>query len=252
MINGISNNIQHTQAAKNTIEVANSKEFGELLNESVGGRSEPIVPDKWITESGIDSSAVDEVLKYLDILGEDTEHRKPTHDITDEQIEWLKSRHDFEKLCSGEAGYNASGGSAEIQNFYADLVYLNVFSPKDTKTAVTSHPIIPAYLLEEVAPGIYRLKVDLQNPLIHGHIDWLENEGAYCDDCNDLSDCKELVEMALRSLSMQTKLFNLIKDKADDPARYDPRDTDAIADMEELIRNKTECCEVLQKIFGKV
>ncbi len=37
-----------------------------------------------------------------------------------------------------------------------------------------------------------------------------------------------------------------------DPEHYDPRDEDAIADMEELLKNKTECCEVLEKIFGQI
>lgn len=37
-----------------------------------------------------------------------------------------------------------------------------------------------------------------------------------------------------------------------DPEHYDPRDEDAIADMEELLKNKIECCEVLEKIFGQI
>lgn len=253
MIGSIYNSTQITHTAIKSNGAANGREFGELLNEAAKGKSDISVPDKWITEGCIGSSAVEEVLKYLDDLGEDSENRTPTHDITDEQIEWLRSRHDIEKLRSGESGYNASGGSAEIQNFYADLVYLNVFSPQDTKTAITSGAIIPAYLVEEVAPGVYRVKVDLNDPLIHGHIDWLGDGGsAYCDDCSNISGCNDLIEMALRSLSMQTKLLNLIKDKSEDPKRSESMDTEAIADMEKLITDKTECCQVLQKIFGQV
>ncbi len=133
------------------------------------------------------------------------------------------------------------------------MVYLNVFSPDDTNKTVTNGPIIPAYLVKEVAPGIYRIDADLCNPLIRGHLDrseWQKAENF--NESDGLSGCNSIVEMALRSLVMQTKLLNVIKSKTDDPEHYDPRDEDAIADMEELLKNKTECCEVLEKIFGQI
>ena len=252
MISSIYNSTQLAQTEIRRSGAADCQAFKELLNESVQ-TSDISVPEKWITDGGLGNSAVEEVLRYLDIIGEDTKNRKPTHDITDEQIEWLKSRHDIERLRSGEAGYNASGGPAEIQNFYADLVYLNVFSPEDTKTAVTSNPIIPAYLVEEVSSGIYRFKADLCNPLIHGNLDLSEcHKAENFNDSDGIYGCSGIVEMALRSLVMQTKLLNVIKDKTDDHERNDSQDEDAIAKMEELLKNKTECCEVLEKIFGQI
>ena len=251
MLNRICNNTQFWRTVMEPTKALDSKEFEKILYENVQ-TSDISVPEKWITDGGLGNSAVEEVLRYLDIIGEDTKNRKPTHDITDEQIEWLKSRHDIERLRSGEAGYNASGGPAEIQNFYADLVYLNVFSPEDTKTAVTSNPIIPAYLVEEVSSGIYRFKADLCNPLIHGNLDRSEwQKAANFNDSDGIYGCSGIVEMALRSLVMQTKLLNVIKDKTDDHERNDSQDEDAIT-MEELIKNKTECCEVLEKIFGQI
>ncbi len=216
------NGTQFTHKEIKSVGAANRKEFGDLLSDSISqSKSAFSAPDKWITESG--GSAVDEVLKYLDVLGEDTQGRKPTHDITDEQIEWLRSRHDIAAL------HNKDTFSVEMQNFYADLVYLNVFSPEDTKNAVTKYPIIPAHI-----------RAWAWNPV-----------GTSYTENFSFSDCNDLADMALLSVRMQTKLLCAIREKSNDPVRYDPRDTDAIADMEELIGNKTECCEVLQKIFGK-
>ena len=117
-----------------------------------------------------------------------------------------------------------------MQNFYADLVYLNVFSPNDTKTAVTKYPIIPAHI-----------RAWAENPI----------ESPYTEDFG-WSDCNSLADMALYSVKVQARFLNAIKDKANDPNQYDPRDEDAIADMEELLKNKIECCEVLEKIFGQI
>ncbi len=194
MISGICNSTQFERTGIRPSGAVCGKEFEMLLNESVQA-SDIMIPEKWITDSGLGSSAVEEVLKYLDNIGEDTKSRKPTHDITDEQIEWLKSRHDIERLRSGEAGYNASGGSAEIRNFYADLVYLNVFSPEDTKTTVTKYPTIPAHIIA-----------------------WAEFpiESPYTEDFGWL-DCNSLVDMALYSIKMQARFLGAIKDKANGP-----------------------------------
>ena len=56
--------------------------------------------------------------------------------------------------------------------------------------------------------------------------------------------------MAMYSVKVQARFLDAIKDKANDPNSYDPRDEDAIADMEELLKNKIECCEVLEKILS--
>ena len=226
MISGVYDSMHLMHKEIKSAEAENGKEFSAFLNNSISQNESALsVPDKWITDGGMGNSAVDEVLKYLDIHGEALEQRKPTHDITDEQIEWLKSRHDIRTL------HNKKDNSSEMQNFYADLVYLNVFSPNDTKTAVTKYPAV-----------------------IPGHIRaWAENpiESPYTEDFG-WSDCNSLADMAMYSVKVQARFLDAIKDKANDPNSYDPRDEDAIADMEELLKNKTECCEVLEKIFGQI
>lgn len=76
-------------------------------------------------------------------------------------------------------------------------------------------------------------------------------ESLYTEDFG-WSDCNSLADMAMYSVKVQARFLDAIKDKANDPNSYDPRDEDAIADMEELLKNKIECCEVLEKIFGQI
>lgn len=58
-------------------------------------------------------------------LGIDPDNRVFTREITEEQREWLASRHDIEALK------NASVDSREFGNFMADLYYLGVYSAQD-------------------------------------------------------------------------------------------------------------------------
>ena len=58
-------------------------------------------------------------------LGIDPDDRTFTHEITEEQREWLASRHDTDSVKT------AAVGSEEFANFMADLYYLGVFSSSD-------------------------------------------------------------------------------------------------------------------------
>lgn len=94
--------------------------------------------EKWIssslfnfdaaTELGYtaDKSALNKVREKLKAEGIDPDRREPTYGITDEQVEWLSSRYDFDdKDAWGTAV------SPEFGNFVLDLAYLNVISFDD-------------------------------------------------------------------------------------------------------------------------
>lgn len=70
----------------------------------------------------VNRSALNKVKEKLESEGTDAGKRTPTHEITDEQMEWLGSRYDpdFLSVCSFT--------HEEYGNFMLDLAYLNVFS----------------------------------------------------------------------------------------------------------------------------
>ena len=96
-------------------------------------------PDNWITKQvepmkyqlqsvgGRYSYSIKQVGEFMnDELGIDPNDRTFTHEITDEQREWLASRHDTEALRTAD-----SVMSKEFQNFLADLYYLGIFSKSE-------------------------------------------------------------------------------------------------------------------------
>lgn len=98
------------------------------LPESIGA------PDRWTSEQfytidldtlegyRVNRAALERVKAQLQSEGIDAHGRTPTHEITDEQMEWLGSRYDldFLSICSFE--------HPDFGNFMLDLAYLNVFS----------------------------------------------------------------------------------------------------------------------------
>lgn len=70
----------------------------------------------------VNRSALAAVRERLKEEGVDADKRTPTHEITDEQMEWLGSRYDLEFLSI------CSFTHSEYGNFMLDLAYLNVFS----------------------------------------------------------------------------------------------------------------------------
>ena len=118
--------------------------FSEYLNSFVDGTDEIIIPDKWRIYQ--QRNAIDIAVACMcDMLGIDVDSRVITHEITEEQKEWLSSRHGLSKQ------HEYSFVSAERQNFFADLVYLDVMSGYETKTnGLTKVPIGHIGVLEKV------------------------------------------------------------------------------------------------------
>lgn len=70
----------------------------------------------------VNKAALSKVREQLSADGIHADSRTPTHEITDEQMEWLSSRYDFGFLSA------CSFTHEDFGNFMLDLAYLNVFS----------------------------------------------------------------------------------------------------------------------------
>lgn len=111
-----------------------SSSFEETLAESV----EFAAPDRWTDVSlytfdsspggySVNEDALLMVKEQLEAESIDADKRIPTHQITDEQMEWLNSKYDLHNLSI------CSISESEFGNFMLDLAYLNVFSLDEVK-----------------------------------------------------------------------------------------------------------------------
>lgn len=113
------------------------KSFADYLEN--GSDKQLAIPNKWCLDTDKYGSGVDKAVEYMsENLGIDPYNRTPTYEITNKQLQWLKSRHDLNDV------YKTSTGTCEDgccgwrmswwdENFLSDLVYLNVISPEDAK-----------------------------------------------------------------------------------------------------------------------
>ena len=99
--------------------------FADSLFDLTSQNSED-VPDTWQTGSVLDIlGSVTAAKEYLEKNGVDTESRVPTHTITQEQRDWLASRHDLDALDTLKVD------SPEYGELVADLYYLNIISESE-------------------------------------------------------------------------------------------------------------------------
>lgn len=111
--------------------------FGEYLNQAVSASAKSKVPDKW-DEKEDWLNTVDKAVDYMiNELGMDFSRRTPTHELTEEQKQWLMSRHSLDdiyktvdEVTETESGYHKGWYDG---NFLSNLIYLNVMSPEDVK-----------------------------------------------------------------------------------------------------------------------
>ena len=112
--------------------------FAEILKNSSDNKQ--AIPNKWCSDTDKFGSGVEKAVKYMrENLGINPYDRIPTYKITDEQIAWLKSRHDLDDIYKTASEVSEDGRSGWTmswwdENFLSDLVYLNVISPEDAKS----------------------------------------------------------------------------------------------------------------------
>jgi len=116
---------------------ATGSSFAEYLKNA--SSNEPTIPDKWCLDTDKFGTGVDKAVRYMrENWGIDAESRKPTYEITNEQLQWLKSRHNMDDIYKTENGTCTDGCCGWTiswwdENFLSDLIYLNVISPEDAK-----------------------------------------------------------------------------------------------------------------------
>lgn len=127
--------------------------FGELLPaaETEDQKLLKNAPDKWVTEPGISSHAINAAAAYLrDELGIDVSKIEPTHEITPEQMDWLRSRHDFSTMQRyvryqfvNDSGITQieTKSTAEFSNFLGDLMYLGIYTEQELKVDLWVEPV---------------------------------------------------------------------------------------------------------------
>lgn len=108
-------------------------------------------PEKWVTEVGFSANAVKAAAAFMqDELGIDVSKIEPTHEITPEQMDWLRSRHDFSTMRHTEMySFTNDGGQTqygfkstpEYSNFLCDLMYLGVYTEQELTVGLWVEPI---------------------------------------------------------------------------------------------------------------
>ncbi len=145
--------------------------FGELLPtaETTEERLMKNAPDKWVSEAGFSADAIEAAAAFMrDELGVDVSKIEPSHEITPEQMNWLRSRHNFSAMRRYETySFKNDGGQTqygfkstpEYSNFMGDLMYLGIYSkqeltvdlwvePFDTRTGANS--VLSGYVLNSL------------------------------------------------------------------------------------------------------
>lgn len=131
---------------------------GTLVNQTNAKDENKLPPEKWVTDAGYSADAVKAAAAFMrDELGIDVSKIEPTHEITSEQMEWLRSRHDFSSMrqtvmysFKNEAGQTQYGfkSTPEYSNFLGDLMYLGIYSEQELTVDLWVEPI-------DTRPGSY-------------------------------------------------------------------------------------------------
>lgn len=141
MLNAVSIGSRSLQAPKTKTASAAGTAFEQYLTQAVTANKSPAVPDKWDSQEDW-LNTVDKAVDYMiNELGMDFSRRTPTHELTEEQKQWLMSRHSLDDIYksideTSETGSGYHKGWYD-GNFLSDLIYLNVMSPEDVKRVGT-------------------------------------------------------------------------------------------------------------------
>ncbi|MCI8603386.1 MAG: hypothetical protein HFE79_04485 [Ruminiclostridium sp.] len=124
--------------SKTSSNQASVRSFAEYLEDS--SSNEVKIPSSWCLDTDKYGAGIDKAVEYMKKeLGIDPYNRKPTHEITAEQMQWIKSRHNLDDIYKTANGTDNDGCCSWTmswwdENFLSDLVYLNVISPEDAKS----------------------------------------------------------------------------------------------------------------------
>lgn len=203
---------------------ATGRSFAEYLENA--SDNESAIPDKWCPDTDKFGTGVEKAVKYMkDNLGIDPYNRTPTHEITDEQLQWLKSRHNLDDIYKTESGTCDDGCCGWSmgwwdENFLSDLVYLNVISPDEAKTfGLVTFPEHTAVLQKAESTGFAVGAPQYTN----------------------------FADVLASALSTQQDLISYIQDKANDPTRSEAKDFDY---LESALKNAERQRKLYEMLLG--
>ncbi|MDE7360773.1 MAG: hypothetical protein K2N38_02440 [Oscillospiraceae bacterium] len=123
--------------------------MSEEIDLSTSAHEDGSAPSRWTSDAiytndinapmgcRVNRSAFDRVREQLKAEGINADKRTPTHEITDEQMDWLEARYDFDYLSV--CGYQHT----DFGNFMLDLAYMNVFSLEEIEDMCGLMPFEP-------------------------------------------------------------------------------------------------------------
>ncbi len=131
---------------------ADSGDFAGMLEcREIDKGENKLPPEKWVTGAGFSADAVKAAAAFMrDELGVDVSKIEPTHEITPEQMDWLRSRHDFSTMRHTEMySFKNDGGQTqygfkstpEYSNFLGDLMYLGIYTEQELTVGLWVEPI---------------------------------------------------------------------------------------------------------------
>lgn len=197
-------------SAKTGIE----KSFEDILSEVVQSGNDELLsaaPDKWLRE-WTGESPVKKAVEFLKDMGVDAKNREPSHSWTDEQKEWLRSRHDLDAI------YNNTASLLDEYNFRADLVYLGVISPDEAENIGVG--VIPTHCTPN--------EIMLLNT---------EKSGSYIDYLRG-------------TMSKQKSVVDYMRKKYNDPLRRQDEDLRYIEAAQRLIDIHELYIGLMEDLFG--
>lgn len=216
MINNITQSSTHDLlSARYAAKPSAEDSFADVLSGAVQSCNDDLLsaaPEKWLWD-WTGESPVKKAVKFLEDMGVDVENREPSHSLTVEQKEWLRSRHDLDAI------YNSIAGPLDTYNFRADLAYLGVISPDEA---------------ENIGVGVIPTHCSLKRILL---LDAEKPSGNY-------------IENLRKIMSKQKTVVDYIQEKYNDPSRRQDEDLKYIETAQRLIDFQELYIGLMEDLFG--
>lgn len=215
MISSITENSTYNSFYSQRGAEANTENsFADILSAEMCGDDELLnaAPDKWLRE-WTGESPVKKAVEFLKNMGVDVKNREPSHSLTDEQKEWLRSRNDLDAI------YNSTASPLDRYNFRADLAYLGVISPDEAENIGVG--VIPTHCNRN---GM--LLFDIEKP-----------SGNY-------------IENLRKIMTKQKTVVDYFREKYNDPSRRQDEDLKYIEEAQRLIDIHELYIGLMEDLFG--
>lgn len=212
MVNSITqNNLSGQLFTRSSGGSAAGNSFADILSNAVENKESDFLsaaPEKWMTELS-NEGPIEKAAAFLAEMGIDADKREPTHNLTDEQKEWLKSRHDLDAIEKGNSPLDDA-------NFRADLVYLGAITPDE-------------------ANGVWSIEVPVN---ING-IQWTTPSTSGLD----------MLDVLRNNLSVQRNILRQVEERYSDPMRRDPGDWSFIESDREHVSFQELYIEMMEDLL---